>query len=203
MPTVPTVSVRAAQKEQTRERVLLAALELLAASRTLDVRLEDVATQAKVAKGTVLFHFGSRNGLLHELVQRLYDEVVKDIAELAGPRGPGGTMAFIRANLHVHRRPKLELLWRLGDVLSHENPDSTGSSLAAVYVELEARLLAEGLPPDAAETLAVLIAPALLMTARQVAVHLARALTVDRFIAAVESTVAEALERLDGLAVNA
>jgi AcrR family transcriptional regulator len=63
---------RAAAVDQTRERIISAARQLLAAERGLkEFSVEAVARQADVARMTVYYQFGSRLGLLEALYDHL------------------------------------------------------------------------------------------------------------------------------------
>jgi AcrR family transcriptional regulator len=82
-----------ADARRNRERILSAAAELVAERGLADVRIEEIAERAGVAKGTVFQRFGNRAGLAVALVdeseRRLQD------ALLAGPPplGPGAPPA--------------------------------------------------------------------------------------------------------------
>jgi AcrR family transcriptional regulator len=82
-----------ADARRNRERILRAAAELVAERGLAEVRMEEVAMSAGVAKGTVFQRFGNRAGLAVALVdeseRRLQD------ALLAGtpPLGPGAPPA--------------------------------------------------------------------------------------------------------------
>jgi AcrR family transcriptional regulator len=54
---------RAAAAEETRRRILRAALELSHEKMTLDIVLADIAQRAGVSVQTILRHFGTRDGL--------------------------------------------------------------------------------------------------------------------------------------------
>lgn len=80
-----------ADARRNRERILRAAHELVAERGIEEVRMEDVAARAGVAKGTVFHRFGNRAGLAVALVdeseRRLQDAVLTG----PPPLGPGAS----------------------------------------------------------------------------------------------------------------
>jgi AcrR family transcriptional regulator len=75
--------------EVARETILEAAERQLVAAGPAGLRLQEIAAEAGVSHPTVLHHFGSRDGLLQEVVrrtsQRLHDDVAA--ALVASPTG--------------------------------------------------------------------------------------------------------------------
>ncbi|QWF83899.1 TetR/AcrR family transcriptional regulator [Amycolatopsis sp. CA-230715] len=69
-----TQRARAESAEATRRRILLAAVGLLRARLRTDIRLADVAAEAKVSVQTVLRAFGSRDELLEVALTELLAE---------------------------------------------------------------------------------------------------------------------------------
>jgi AcrR family transcriptional regulator len=82
-----------ADARRNRERILRAAAELVAERGLAEVRMEEVAERAGVAKGTVFQRFGNRAGLAVALVdageRRLQDSLLSG----APPLGPGAPAA--------------------------------------------------------------------------------------------------------------
>jgi len=76
--------VRAAGEAQTRGALLDAADEAFLAGPWEQVSLEGVARAAGVTKQTLLRHFGSKDGLLKQVLSRAIDEVEKQ--RLSVPR---------------------------------------------------------------------------------------------------------------------
>jgi AcrR family transcriptional regulator len=95
-------TLRALQRTETRQRILLAACQLFGQTGPLAVRTQDVATAAGVSHGSVFAHFKTRDALIAAVV----DETVVGAAnqvrhELRLARGP-------EAVLHAHLRALAE-----------------------------------------------------------------------------------------------
>jgi AcrR family transcriptional regulator len=112
-----------ADARRNRERILKAAAELVAERGLADVRIEEIAERAGVAKGTVFQRFGNRAGLavalLDESERRLED------ALLAGPPplGPGAPPA---ERLRAFLAALLELTVASLDLLLISDYDTPG-----------------------------------------------------------------------------
>ncbi|MCB9763046.1 MAG: TetR/AcrR family transcriptional regulator [Alphaproteobacteria bacterium] len=63
-------TTRDRQREETRERVFNAALEVFRREGLSDARIEDIAEAAGVSRGTFYFHFPKREDVLFELLRR-------------------------------------------------------------------------------------------------------------------------------------
>lgn len=73
----------------TRDRILDALQELLIDSGERGATLEAVAARARVSKGGLLYHFGSKDALVHGLIERLGALVEADVVEMrSAPSGP-------------------------------------------------------------------------------------------------------------------
>lgn len=86
------METRAAAAQQTRDRVLDAAVHLLRAGLRSDIRLGDIADRADVTVQTVLRLYGSRDRLL----DRALDVVLGDIARQLGSAEPGDIAGSVR-----------------------------------------------------------------------------------------------------------
>lgn len=73
-----TMGARADRVAQTRRRILHAALTVSMQKMTIEITLDDVASQAGVSVQTVLRHFGSRDGLIDAAVEAAKNEVVEE-----------------------------------------------------------------------------------------------------------------------------
>lgn len=97
--------------DQTRARLLHAAVEAMQRSGPASLTLDQVARQAGVSKGGLLHHFPSKEALFEALVRRLFDEFAAAVeARLAQePPGPGRLLrAYIHANLDDAQELSLE-----------------------------------------------------------------------------------------------
>ncbi|HEU4324349.1 MAG TPA: TetR family transcriptional regulator [Roseiflexaceae bacterium] len=97
--------------DQTRVRLLQAAVEAMQQSGPSGLTLDQVARQAGVSKGGLLHHFPSKEALLEALVRRLFTDFAAAVeARLAQePPGPGRLLrAYIHANLDDTQELSLE-----------------------------------------------------------------------------------------------
>lgn len=83
---------RAASAEQTRQRILDAAVALLCRRLRSDIRLKDVATGAGVTEPTVLRVFGSKE----QLFGAALDALIEQMREQLGAAEPGDVAAAVR-----------------------------------------------------------------------------------------------------------
>jgi AcrR family transcriptional regulator len=113
------VDGRTRRREDTRQRLFEAAVELIAEQGFSATTVDDIALRAKVAKGTVYYNFASKTVLFEELLRHgiglLTDEFRAAVAGLP-PRE--AIAALVRAQLEYIRRYKafaqllLSEMWR-------------------------------------------------------------------------------------------
>jgi AcrR family transcriptional regulator len=82
-----------ADARRNRERILAAAAELVAERGLANVRMEEIAARAGVAKGTVFQRFGSRAGLAEALADAAERALQDELLTGPPPLGPGGAPA--------------------------------------------------------------------------------------------------------------
>jgi AcrR family transcriptional regulator len=82
-------SNRAERAAERRAAIIEAALEEFIARGFAATRLDDVATRAGVAKGTIYLHFKDKEALFQELIR---SALVPLIGRLAAPPPPGGSV---------------------------------------------------------------------------------------------------------------
>ncbi|MCK2214124.1 TetR/AcrR family transcriptional regulator [Actinomadura sp. ATCC 31491] len=82
-----------ADAARNRQAILRAAEELLRRHPPEQVSIERVAAEAGVGKGTVFHRFGSRTGLMRELMNERARELEQAVAEGPPPLGPGAPPA--------------------------------------------------------------------------------------------------------------
>jgi AcrR family transcriptional regulator len=82
-----------ADAARNRRAILDATAALLAEHGAAAVTMERVATEAGVGKGTIFHRFGSRAGLLHELVGDKANALRRIVVEGPPPLGPGAPPA--------------------------------------------------------------------------------------------------------------
>jgi AcrR family transcriptional regulator len=113
------VDGRTRRREDTRQRLFEAAVELIAEQGFSATTVDDIALRAKVAKGTVYYNFASKTALFEELLRHgiglLTDEFRAAVAGLP-PRE--AVAALVRAQLEYIRRYRafaqllLSEMWR-------------------------------------------------------------------------------------------
>src|SRR5258706_1262709 len=116
------MNMRRAQKEETRSRILAAAVALFEADHQGEVKLKDIAAEAGVSIPTLLFHFGSRLQLLIAIGEELVAR-----AEHHGPEPglEGGTLEAIERYLHPRPSRAVRAVWRAGDQVASLSPPAT------------------------------------------------------------------------------
>jgi AcrR family transcriptional regulator len=151
-----------ARRTQTRERIVRAALELVALGGYREARVAAVAQRAGVATGTVYRHFPSKAELLTEVFrvasQREVDAVAAVTGEHATERLAAAVETFARRALRGQR-----LAWAL--LAEPVDPAVEAERLVfrRAYADVFARAIADGvergeLPPqDAAFTATALV----------------------------------------------
>ena len=85
--------------EDTRERILFGAEEVVLRDGVAHLTLEAAAAEAGVSKGGVLYHFPTRAALVAAMVQRLCASFDADLEREGGSSGSSG--AFTRAYLEA------------------------------------------------------------------------------------------------------
>jgi AcrR family transcriptional regulator len=135
--TAPTrayrMTARARAVQETRERVLDAALSLHEQHLSSDISLADVAAEAGTSVQTVLRHFGSRDGLVNAAIERATADV-----EAERRSEPGDVGGAVRAVVdHYERRGDgvLLLLAQEGSQAFAANVTSTGRALHRRWVD--------------------------------------------------------------------
>jgi AcrR family transcriptional regulator len=74
---------REQQREETRERVYQAALCVFARDGFATCRIDDIAKEAKVVRGTFYFHFPTKDDVLQELLDRSQRGVAASLSLLS------------------------------------------------------------------------------------------------------------------------
>lgn len=148
---------------ETRQQVLRAAAEVVA-ERGGGAGLEEIASRAQVTKGGLLYHFGSKESLMHAVAQGLLDEFEADVAAATDPddAGPGRlTRGYVRATFDDVA--DAERTRRATTLLVHLQTDPAVAAMMQADAERwRERLLADGLDPLVA-TLAIAAADGICM----------------------------------------
>jgi AcrR family transcriptional regulator len=95
----PGLRGKYARSEDTRERILAAALEECAQVGIHKASMANIAARAEVAVGILNYHFGSRQGMLHELMST---QVQNFWSSMSLPRAGRGFFELEAAMLRVY-----------------------------------------------------------------------------------------------------
>lgn len=149
---------------ETRHQVLRAAAEVVA-ERGGSAGLEEIATRAQVTKGGLLYHFRSKESLMHAVAQQLLDEFEHEVETALAQEdddAPGRlTRAYARATLAS--AADAERTRRATTLLVHLQTDPAVAAMMQADAERwRDRLLADGLDPLVA-TLAIAAADGICM----------------------------------------
>jgi AcrR family transcriptional regulator len=130
------------RSEDRRAQIVDVAIELMAERGLAEVSIRDAAGAAGVPISSITYHFGSRNGLLQEVMEAMIDrfcdrmvaaapsgrdldEVLESyLTEVAGGTGygPGHHMLLLEFTLYAARRPETGLARR-----QYESYEAAGS----------------------------------------------------------------------------
>lgn len=103
---------RQVRSQRTRERLLEAAIELFARKGSLETTFDAISEASGVSRGSIRFHFGSKDGLLFAVVDRVFaeweNEVLMPVLGEASGRGSVGQVVeahreFVRENEAIGR----------------------------------------------------------------------------------------------------
>ena len=148
------------RRTATQNAIVEAAFSAFVHQGSPDVALEDIARDAGVTKGTILYHYQSRAGLLSAVAVRLF----RDIEDSAAKGGSSDAVSYVRKVLTAQAGPVGRVLFTIGDELLRIG------ELEAIdpYRHLKQRLEDLGVPSSPAVT-----AGAVLQFGRQLAFGLA------------------------------
>lgn len=89
---------RVVDKDERRKEILAAATRVFADRGYAATKVEDVALEAGVAKGTIYLYFGSRDEMLRAAFEAFEDGLLAEVRAIAGAREP----ALVRLRSLVH-----------------------------------------------------------------------------------------------------
>jgi AcrR family transcriptional regulator len=138
--------------DATRALLFHAASRIIAAQGMGRLTLDEVAKQAGVSKGGLLYHFPSKEalieGLIHELIEQFDGQIEHEIAADTDPDARGRyTRAYVRASFRDDPND-LSLYTGLAAALD-ANPALLGR-FHSISGRWRARLLADGIAPEVA-----------------------------------------------------
>ncbi len=142
-------------KQNTKKGILEAASRVIQQSGVSRMTLEEVAAEAKVSKGGLLYHFPSKNALIRGLVDDLIAQCDLFFDSHKHDSSPGGfTRAYLQSSLF------LDASSAVGVVSAIANDPSLLEPLHKAYARWQARLDNDGIDPVVA-TMVRLIADGL------------------------------------------
>ena len=140
--------------EDTRERILFGAEEVVLRDGVAHLTLEAAASEAGISKGGVLYHFPTRDALVAAMVQRLSSLFDADLERKGGSCGVRG--AFTRAYLEATFGPSTDAAAsrerRLGAAVIAGVAADTEllEPLRGRFAAWQHALVTDGLPPASA-----------------------------------------------------
>lgn len=99
-------SRRDRKKRLTRQRIVMAAIELFEEQGYEQTTVAQISAAADVDPKTFFNYFGSKDEVLFADVERDYDVLLGAIAERRPDEGPGEVLARAMREYAAHRRPK-------------------------------------------------------------------------------------------------
>jgi AcrR family transcriptional regulator len=122
---VISMSRRTEAGDQTRERILASALALFAEHGFAGTSTRMVGEAANVNIATLAYHFGDKQGLYDDVVQRLHHDLSAGVPGLIGGSTPEAMLEHaVRGLWTFARSRKLEIKLLVRHVLDHGNlPD--------------------------------------------------------------------------------
>lgn len=113
------VDGRSRRREDTRQRLFEAAVELIAEQGFSATTVDDIAERAGVAKGTVYYNFPSKTALFEDLLRHGVGLLTADFRAAVAGKPPGAAVsALVRAQLEYIQRYRsfaqllLSEMWR-------------------------------------------------------------------------------------------
>ncbi|BCW95333.1 MAG: TetR/AcrR family transcriptional regulator [Fimbriimonadales bacterium] len=109
-PSLTRPSRRERRREETRQRLIEAALALMQQKPFEQVTVEEITELADVAKGTFFTYFPTKEHLLHAYIRDLADEVYEFLESLAPENAPSQWEVLRQVMLFIARRDARSLL---------------------------------------------------------------------------------------------
>lgn len=145
---------------ESRMRLLVAAWELLAEGGTRATTVQAVSERAKISRGSIAWHFGSKEGLIVAVVNNAFDTLAERITALFESGGPHGWEQILNAQgimladerFRIFGTLMLEALTEKGPVTeAFADGQSRIRDIYAAYIA-EHDLVADGVDPVDAAT---------------------------------------------------
>ena len=162
----PKPDGRVARRAGTREAIMDAAAELFAARGVTSTSIDDIATAAGIAKGSIYYNFESKAGLVEQIMAR--SSSVLATALTAAVEGRSGTDLrdeVVRVLLRLAQKHSSELRVMVTEMFRTERSwrESMATWRQLALSPLVAELKAGGTDPEVADVQAAAIVGATLM----------------------------------------
>ena len=145
-------------KEATRERLLAAAEEVFATKGYYEAAVDEIVRRSNTSKGTVYFHFPSKESLflavMDHLAERLVGRVERSIAGMADPQGQVEAALAITLETLCRHKTLASLLLAKGSGMGAAFVQKRQEVFARFADQLQG-LLVKALPPEQAAALDV------------------------------------------------
>ncbi|MCB9791339.1 MAG: TetR/AcrR family transcriptional regulator [Alphaproteobacteria bacterium] len=136
-------TARDLQREETRERVFEAALDVFREQGMAQARIEDIAQAAEVSRGTFYFHFPRREDVMLELLKRSQQELADQLDEMPEDAPIAEVLFAVSRHMAERWEPEPELLTDLGgvalgavDAASEDSPER-GATVTALVLRFQ------------------------------------------------------------------
>ncbi|WP_319458888.1 TetR/AcrR family transcriptional regulator [Micromonospora sp. RTP1Z1] len=146
---------RSRRREDTRQRLFVAAVELIAEQGFSATTVDDIAARAGVAKGTVYYNFESKAVLFEELLRHGIGLLTADFrAAVAGLPPREALAALVRAELEYIRRYRafaqllLSEMWRTNREWQQTLRLLRGEAIEVIAETVRAGVASGDLPAD-------------------------------------------------------
>ncbi|KAB1907420.1 MULTISPECIES: TetR/AcrR family transcriptional regulator [unclassified Micromonospora] len=146
---------RTRRREDTRQRLFVAAVELIAEQGFSATTVDDIATRAGVAKGTVYYNFESKTVLFEELLRHGIGLLTAEFrAAVAGLPPREALAALVRAELDYIRRYRafaqllLSEMWRTNREWQQTLRLLRGEAIEVIAETVRAGVASGDLPAD-------------------------------------------------------
>lgn len=147
---------RRAQAEETRERILAAAIVLIGERGYAATSIEALCQQAGVVRTAIYWHFGSKDGLVVPVVERVASAWIEEIQKSVYLEGdPLARLERFLASLRelvLHRSPLLRLL--LAVVLERAAVDDDARAALRTLTDRARAAIAQGVQDSTGAALA-------------------------------------------------
>lgn len=144
--------------DETRRRLVSAAFELAAQGGSAAMSIQAVADRSGISRGSVAWHFGSKEGLLVAVVDDAFSWGINFLGERLSGSSEPSIEVLVEANFDLMAQPRARIFSTiLIEALATDSP--VRATYAARYVELRSvytRYLSAFVPDgDSADSLAI------------------------------------------------